>query len=575
MLVYGDRSRTVETRVQLARIAATLDQAAKSAGRPERLDLHTRALIDTGELAQGIADAEFKERGCDDRSAAQTASLALAFAIARKLQDWRNAGSDFRRLSCPSTAALEALPLPDRLVCNTAEGYAFYAVYPETYMATAAAYPWSEPPLVIGLRSIGTGLAAAVAAATGAALLVTLRPCGHPFRREVRVSDELKRCFTRHTGPFALVDEGPGLSGSSFGAVADLLEDLGVAPSRIVFLPSHGGDLGGEASPRNRARWASARRSVTTFDDLLRREPLDGWFTDLIGAVDSVEDFSSGQWRAEWRESHRAPVWAQRERRKFRLTTPSGQYLARFAGLGHIGELKFAQAKALFTAGFTPEPIALRRGLLLERWVEGGPVDLGPANRQRFLDHLARYLSFRAASFPASAKDGASLAELVEMAATNARELGGSALSQGTANRLSCLEGLRSAPRSVHVDARLHRWEWLQRADGRYCKTDALDHANAHDLVGCQDIIWDVAGAAIEFRLSAPEQQSLAERLSSTSGCMRSSTVETFKILYAAFHAGACVMAATTAGADDQHQLRRELERYCEVLSLDPKVAKG
>ena len=59
------------------------------------------------------------------------------------------------------------------------------------------------------------------------------------------------------------------------------------------------------------------------------------------------------------------PVIAFQERRKFRLTTDSGVYLARFAGLGGIGEAKLARARALAAASFAPAPIALRRGFLL------------------------------------------------------------------------------------------------------------------------------------------------------------------------------------------------------------------
>ena len=43
-------------------------------------------------------------------------------------------------------------------------------------------------------------------------------------------------------------------------------------------------------------------------------------------------------------------------------------------------------------------------------------------------------------------------------------------------------------------------------------KTDALDHAFGHDLVGCQDIAWDLAGAAVEFDLDTEERETLARR---------------------------------------------------------------
>jgi glyoxylase-like metal-dependent hydrolase (beta-lactamase superfamily II) len=72
--------------------------------------------------------------------------------------------------------------------------------------------------------------------------------------------------FRAHAGRFVVVDEGPGLSGSSFAGTADALERLGVAPDRIAFLPGHGGDLGPEAAPAAVARWrtAGARWPIST-----------------------------------------------------------------------------------------------------------------------------------------------------------------------------------------------------------------------------------------------------------------------------------------------------------------------
>ena len=82
-------------------------------------------------------------------------------------------------------------------------------------------------------------------------------------------------------------------------------------------------------------------------------------------------------------------------------------------------------------------------------------------------------------------------------------------LASWTPERVAALQ---TAVRPVHVDGRLHRWEWLV-AEGRVLKTDAVDHSVAHDLVGCQDIAWDVAGAAIEFELAPDEIEALAAPL--------------------------------------------------------------
>jgi hypothetical protein len=107
---------------------------------------------------------------------------------------------------------------------------------------------------VIGIRSIGTGLAAVVAAVAGEGSIVfSVRPQGHPFDRRLSLSPSLETAILNGAPEIAIVDEGPGLSGSSFGCVADWLEDRGVPPESIAFFPSHRGTPGPYAmSPSSR-----------------------------------------------------------------------------------------------------------------------------------------------------------------------------------------------------------------------------------------------------------------------------------------------------------------------------------
>ena len=527
MLVYGDRSRTVDPRRALAEISGLL-----ASRNPDQL---TKVLILAGQLAQGLADAEVLADGRDDVTELQAAAMQLAVEVAR-----RQFGNRPGEPDAPLTA-LRAMRLPASIRCKTPEGYAYYAVYPEAYAAAASEHSWEAPPLVIGLRSIGTSLAAAVAAVTGGQAL-SLRPAGPPFQRSIVASDRLKARLAAHQGPFAVVDEGPGLSGSSFGCVADLLEDLGVAPHRISFMPSHGGNLGPQASPRHRTRWASARRLVRTLDDITARDPLPAWFEADVGRVDRVEDLSGGAWRKDWPESARPPALPSLERRKMRFRGPSGVYLARFAGLGEDGDAKLERARILHEAGFGPEPIALRRGFLLERWIDAAGPDLR-SGRAWFIHQLANYLAVRRGGFPAAAEEGADLSTLRDMALANAASLCGPVVADRLEAPLRRLDWTGSRP--VHVDARLHSWEWRHGAGGLR-KLDGLDHSCGHDLIGAQDILWDVAGATVEFGLSAAEAAELARRLSVDGAC-----VGAMAACYAAFQGGLWSLGGGAGQADD------------------------
>ena len=136
---------------------------------------------------------------------------------------------------------------------------------------------------------------------------------------------------------------------------------------------------------------------------------------------------------------------------------------------------------------------------------------------------MAEYLAFRARHFTAAPDSGASTTELFEMMPCNVREARGDATPPllGAVGGDVDADAVRAAlhragqrVRRVETDNRLHRWEWLA-GPSRLLKTDAVDHAAAHDLVGCQDIAWDVAGAEVELGLSGAEALHLATAMAS------------------------------------------------------------
>lgn len=529
MLVYGDWNTCEDPRRTVARLKHGLAGADRLPTGAERHDALVTLFIEAAELAQGLADSEFHSVGEDDCTPLQQAAMAVVMDLAHCVaRSWRpvERKEGTGPLDPRPLERLAALPLPDLIRMRRAEGYAFYSLYPEAYLEAAARLPprFSDAPTVIGLRSIGTGLAALASVALKSCPPITLRPVGHPFQRELRISDRLRaRLLSDPEASYVIVDEGPGLSGSSFGAVADWLDSQGVGADRIAFLPGHGGDLGPQASGPHRRRWAAATRPVADFDSLFRSDegpfpPLERWFEDLLGPpIEPLEDLSGGAWRRLHDSTGALPANPQQERRKFLQRTGSGPWLLKFAGLGRAGEERLERARALHAAGFTPEPAGLRHGFLAERWLEHArPLVDVTADA---VDRLAGYLSFRARHLPAPADSGAPLTDLLTMAHTNVAEALGSdaatALDRWTPDRLA---GLETAVRRIVTDNRLHRWEWLRLPDGRMIKADALDHASAHDLIGCQDIAWDVAGGIVEFDLSDAQAGSLRRAVNAAVG---------------------------------------------------------
>jgi len=503
MLVYGDQLRQAMTGDLLCEIASEYHAVEAMPAGIERHGRLVGVFIVAGQLAQGLADAEMQRYGHDCRSDMQHQAMALAGTLAASvIQSWT--GKFDVKLPHAPWAELAAMKLPGCLMLRQPEGYAFYAVYPEAY-AMAAFSLGQVAVRVIGVRSIGTGLAAIVAAALRAPSPDTVRPVGYPFQRELALSPGLAAALA--DGPNAvriIVDEGPGLSGSTFGAVAGWLVQACVPESRIICLPGHAAEPGAMAQPEHLARWRRLRREVVSFDDLVLRATkdehrLENWFDDLVGTpIGELTDISGGAWRGA--REIAAPVSPSQERRKFLLRTSQGTFLLKFAGLGTIGKEKFERARKLAEAGFTPQPYGLRHGFLIETW-HGNALVPDMAGGQ-MLDLLGQYLGFRATSFPAD--QGASLHALANMARQNIGEVFGPAAAANL--RLS----MDRQVQAIHVDARLHRWEWLIQ-DGKLLKTDALDHSCGHDLVGCQDVAWDIAGAIVEFDLTPNEGEQLCQ----------------------------------------------------------------
>ena len=546
MIVYGDIARSCTAEAATAEVHAALAQAAGTAG----LDRHAAlvaALIALGELLQGVADRELAQTGADAPSPAQDALAAALLALARAVAaSWNGEPFDVPAVELP---ALEA-----EVVLKQPEGYAVYALYPEAFLAAARRLTPGEDWRVVGVRSIGTSLAAMVAAALEAPPPVSVRPLGHPFDRRLAPSPAL---LARITGGerVAVVDEGPGLSGSSFGAVLDTLDEAGVAADHVDVFPGHAGDLGTQAPPERRARWAAARRHVSSFDEVILPR-LQVWAADRLGpATAPQQDISGGAWRAlRFPESGWPPANPAQERRKFLHHTADGAWLLRFAGLGRMGERKLARARTLHAAGLAPEPAALLHGFLVERWIAPSPM---PERRPP----LAEYLSLRA-GFAAAPDAGASAEAVFEMARINTAEALGSDAAEPLERFRPALPELQRRIHRIETDNRLHAWEWIAAPDGRWLKTDALDHHAAHDPIGAQDIAWDVAGAEIEWDLDLDETERLRRVVDADAALL-----DFYRPCYLAFQLGAYAMAAAAHEGAEAERLDRRRRFYQDRLA--------
>lgn len=474
MIVYGHRKRRVSTRI---------------------IETNWRdALIRFGEIEAAIADDLCPERDAPHPLLEQLRTVAIQIASG-------------------DLAALQQLPpLPPEVCVSIPEGYAYYAVYPEDYAKAALRFFNDTRPqkaVVIGIRSIGSSLSAAVAAALlGQGCEVrsyTVRPRGHPFDRYVAAGFPLDT-----DAHFLVVDEGPGLSGSSFASVASYLSRAGVPDHRIALFPSWDADGESFLSVSARRQWARHRRYVENRDPPPRSL-----------------DLSGGQWRRL--SSATPPVQPQHERRKY---LRDGR-LHKFEGLSDYGQAKLSRAQTLWEAGFTPRPLSLEDGYLAFEWLEGRPV---AAPEPALGTWIRRYVGFLETRFPSDLP--VPYEENMEMIRVNVLEgLGDTWASR--VDRLAPFQSELCDRATVQIDGRMLPHEWLHTSAG-LVKTDALDHHDDHFFPGSQDIAWDVAAASVEFGLS--ELQDMIPPACSLF----------YKIAYLSYRLGYCVMAATSGSDVDQ-----------------------
>lgn len=493
------------------------------------------ALLRSGELECALAD----HRGCDATAgslARLTDELALALV-----------GASQSNLRLPSQVLerLSSARMPESLVISTPEGFSYYALHPLDYAELLSENEIDVPAAaVVGIRSIGATLSAIVRAWFELhqipAERITVRPGGHPFDRSLLLADQDRQWIAsalQRNATFLVVDEGPGLSGSSFLAVAEALVQAGVSTDRIILLPSSTPSLSALLASDAATRW-----------NRFRTIPLKS--TRFI-PEEAAQDVGWGEWRKSVFASEQdwPGVWPWTERRKF-LSTDKRRVF-RFDGHGHYGKAVRDRAQLLAEYGWGPEISAAGDGFTVCPWICG--ERLKRADREAVLQ-LARYCAFRAAHFelPAASSD-----ELEQMTAVNLeRALG---IPQSVSLPIE---------RPVLADARMMPHEWIATPDRHLLKVDAASHGDDHFYPGPTDIAWDVAGAIVEWNLDDEARDLLVSEYKRISGDSIQSRLDSYLIAYGAFRLGFTLSAACSVSeASESGRLNRNAETYREKLA--------
>ena len=417
MLIYRSDHDVVSAVGLLKRVSDRI-----AALRAPEHDEVISVFIELGELESAIADCLFPHRDGIHPLTDGLRSAALQSGHAL-ISSWRGDSAARDRAIERLKERLDVLPradLPQDVALRPSDGYAYYALRPETYVLAGEKWIHDQRPasvVCIGIRSIGCSLSAAVAAATERSAvgiaMYTVRPRGHPFDRRVVLDDRLTARLRTAAGVahFLIVDEGPGLSGSSFASVVVALRQLGVPPDRIVLLPSSNPDGAAFCSDAARSIWKEHQRYwVSDRDARLSVEDVTTGHTGV--------DISGGKWRSIFFPAHTSPA-VQPQHEVVKRWLPESSVIVRFAGLGRYGESKLRRSQELADAGLGPGPLKLDHGYLwlpfLRSRSRGKPCDA-------LADALAHHCAFLTRAFPA--RRSPSIDSPFEMILSNLRRMG-------------------------------------------------------------------------------------------------------------------------------------------------------
>ncbi len=521
LLVFREGRRTVSSQNLLSALHRSLSSEFNA----------LTALLCAAELECALFDSE-------ESNPNWTAFTALTDSLAESLLN------NDKNYICQ----IDHLHLPDTLTISPPEGFAYYGLHPLAYAEVLTKLmPLAPRMVVIGIRTIGTALSATCCAAARKhnvqAARFTVRPKGHPYDRKTTFMPEQLELVQREAGAnadFLVVDEGPGLSGSSFLSVGEALEQAGVPREKITFICSHQPNVNALCASDSVRRWQRFR-SVAVCSNY-KPEGAHVW----IG---------TGEWRRQFLpDQDRWPAsWLSFERPKYLSDVAAqDQLFYKFIGLGHYGEAVFEREALAAHAGFAPQPTMECHGYASYPRIDGHPMSAHDLSEPA-LRRMAGYCAFRRQAFRVQS---ASVDGLQQMAEHNLTQL-----------RLD-ISIRPNIDQPVVVDGSMAPHEWLLTSSGRMLKTDSGTHGDDHFFPGTTDIAWDLAGAIVEWKMDHKTAESFLEMYRRASGDHAVPRVEEFIKAYKVFRCAYCLMAANAMeNTEEQARLEKAADEYEKLLA--------
>ena len=536
LLVFRDGTREFSGPALIAALTQSLQLLPDSFHEHEVLD----ALLRAGELECALSDCRPKSEHFHTVTDTLAAALVTSSPVSNRNQLLETLG---------------AIEVPERLALAVQEGFAYYALHPLAFSGVLDRIsPLPDRALVIGIRSIGATLSAVTTAALRArgvhAERTTIRPKGHPYNRHAELSPQqvaLVKNYAAADANFLIVDEGPGLSGSSFLSVADALTGVGVPAEKITLICSHEPQIDRLCAENASRRWRQFR-AVAVCAETRQPAAAEVWA-------------GGGEWRSYLLPEERSwpASWLTFERAKY-LSQGAEARIFKFLGFGHYGSEVAQRETKIAAAGFGPAPAIEDAGFGSYDFIGGRPMSATDLSESA-LARLAAYCAFRAQS---CALDAVDLVPLQQMAEHDLQEL-----------RFNLPVKL-SLEKPVIADGRMQPHEWILTPRGQMLKVDSGIHGDDHFFPGPTDIAWDLAGAIVEWQMNSDQITAFIDMYRRGSGDDPGTRIHDYIVAYSIFRCAYCLMAANAMqGMREQPRLERAAAGYGDgLMQLDPGRVK-
>jgi hypothetical protein len=235
-------------------------------------------------------------------------------------------------------------------------------------------------------------------------------------------------------------------------------------------------------------------------------------------------------------------------------------------------EATFARLSLHARAGFGPAPLGTFRGFVATPWLEGKRLTRADAADVTVLERIGRYIIHAAGPDLGVEENTASIDRLAEMLYWNAREALGEKIAEMT--RATAEAARQYQPTFSSGDGHLMPHEWILTCNGLIMKVDAEGHSADHTLIGPQSLLWDIAGALIEWDLDAAATGVLLSIFEKNAIQLEPDALLFFQQAYAAFRLGLLSLGVDqTSDTREKERLRHARDFYQNKLakSLTPE----